>query len=72
MSDHWNSEAAILGAKIWARQMRHLYGCGNWEVDDAASPSQAVFDLVVRKVSQKLIEAGLNQHGKLMDSKSQT
>ncbi len=70
MSDHWNTDAAILGAKIWARQMRHLYGCGNWAIDDAVSPSQAVFDLVVRKVSQKLIEAGLNQHGKLMDSKS--
>ncbi|MEM7194167.1 MAG: hydantoinase/oxoprolinase family protein [Pseudomonadota bacterium] len=71
MSDHWNSEAAELAAKIWARQMRHLYGCGDWPSDDAVSPSQQVFDLVTREISQKLIEAGLNQHGKLIDSRSQ-
>ena len=71
MSNHWSTEAAVLGAKIWARQMRHLYGCGNWEADDAVAPSQDVFDLVTREISQKLIEAGLNQHGKLVDSRSQ-
>ncbi len=71
MSDHWNSQAAEHGAIIWGRQMRHLYGCGNWKVGDAIAPSQAVFDLVTRDISQKLIEAGLNQHGKLVDSQSQ-
>lgn len=70
MSDHWNVEAAELGAKIWGRQMRHLYGCGNWEIGDPVSPSQQVFELVTHKISQKLIEAGLNQHGKLSDSHS--
>lgn len=71
MSDHWNIQAAQLGAKIWARQMRHLYGCGNWEIGDAIAPCQQVFDLVIRNISQKLIDAGLNQHGKLADSQSQ-
>ena len=71
MSDHWDTSAAQLGAKIWGRQMRHLYGCGNWEIGDAVSPSQQVFELVTHKISQKLIEAGLNQHGKLADSHSQ-
>ena len=70
MSDHWDKHAAELGAKIWARQMRHLYGCGNWEVGDAVSPCKEVFQLVTNKISQKLIEAGLNQHGKLNDSQS--
>ncbi len=71
MSDHWNSEAAQLGAKIWARQMRHLYGYGSWQDGDAVSPCQEVFHLVTSKISQKLIEAGLNQHGKLAESQSQ-
>ena len=71
MSDHWNSQAAELGAKIWGRQMRHLYGCGNWKVGDAVAPCKEVFQLVTTKISQKLIEAGLNQHGKLSDSQSQ-
>lgn len=71
MSKHWNIQAAELGAKIWARQMRHLYGCGNWEVGDALAPCKQVFDLVTQDISQKLIEAGLNQHGKLADSQSQ-
>lgn len=70
MSDHWDRNAAELGAKIWGRQMRHLYGCGTWQVGDPKAPSQQVFDLVVHQISQKLIEAGLNQHGKLVDSRS--
>jgi N-methylhydantoinase A/oxoprolinase/acetone carboxylase beta subunit len=70
MSDHWDRHAAEIGAKIWARQMRHLYGCGSWEIGDAIAPSEQVFELVTQQISQKLIEAGLNQHGKLVDSKS--
>lgn len=67
MSDHWNTEAAVLGAKIWARQMRHLYGFGKWPADDAVSPSRQVFDMVTHKISQKLIEAGLHQLDKLTE-----
>lgn len=70
MSAHWDSHAAQLGAKIWARQMRHLYGCGDWPAGDAVPPCREVFTLVVREISRKLIEAGLNQHGKLDDSTS--
>ena len=70
MSSHWDSRAAELGANIWARQMRHLYGCGTWELGDPVPPCRQVFDLVVREISQKLIEAGLNQHGKLLNSRS--
>ena len=40
------------------------------KIGNAEEPSQQVFDLVVHEISQKLIEAGLNQHGKLIDSKS--
>ncbi|MGB1110604.1 MAG: hydantoinase/oxoprolinase family protein, partial [Gammaproteobacteria bacterium] len=65
MSDHWSREAAELGAKIWARQMRRLYGCGNWQEGDAAAPSREVFDLATEGISRKIIEAGLNQQGKL-------
>ena len=70
MSRHWNAQAAQLAAKIWARQMRHLYGCGDWPADDATLPCRRVFDLVVREISGKLIEAGLNRHGKLVDSRA--
>ena len=71
MSTHWDAYAAELGAKLFARQMRHLYGCGNWEIGDAIAPCKQVFEMVTRGISQKLIEAGLNQHGKLVDSRSQ-
>ena len=71
MSTHWNTQAAELGAEIWARQMRHLYGCGTWKSGDTHAPCQQVFDLVVHNISQKLIEAGLNSHGKLTDSTAQ-
>ncbi len=70
MSQHWNNEAAAIGAKIWARQMRHLYGFGNWKDDDPVSPSQQIFDTVTQKISQKLIEAGLHQLEKLSEAQT--
>lgn len=71
LSDHWSNEGAQLGAQLWARQMRNLYGCGNWELGDAIAPSQTVFDMVSHGISQKLIEAGLNQQGKLEEFQAQ-
>jgi N-methylhydantoinase A/oxoprolinase/acetone carboxylase beta subunit len=63
LSDHWSQDAAVFGARIWARQMRHLYGLGTWTLGDAVAPSRQVVDLVIATISQKLIEAGLNDAG---------
>ncbi|MGI9310698.1 MAG: hydantoinase/oxoprolinase family protein [bacterium] len=68
LSDHWDAHAATLAARIWARQMRRLYGCGDWAEGDAVAPCRQVFALVVREISRTLIEAGLHQHDKLRDS----
>ncbi|MGR3913585.1 MAG: hydantoinase/oxoprolinase family protein [Gammaproteobacteria bacterium] len=68
MSAHWNARGAQLGAEIWARQMRHLYGCGNWPAGDAQAPCRDVFALVAGEISRKLIEAALNRHGVLGDA----
>jgi len=69
-ANHWNKEAAALGAQLWARQMRYLYGCGDWSLDDPIGPSEAVFDLVISQISRKIIEAGLNQHKLLNEAQS--
>ncbi|MGR3983950.1 MAG: hydantoinase/oxoprolinase family protein [Gammaproteobacteria bacterium] len=68
LSAHWDVRGAQLGAEIWARQMRHLYGCGGWPAGDAEAPCREVFALVAREVSNKLIEAALNRHGMLGDA----
>ena len=60
MSSHWSTPAAIFGARIWARQMRHLYGLGKWVLGDAEAPARQVVDKVIDTICQKLIEAGLN------------
>ena len=65
LSSHWSVDAAIFGARIWARQMRHLYGLGTWVLGDALAPSQQVVDKVVDTICQKLIEAGLNDVGQM-------
>ena len=65
MSSHWNREAAIFGARVWARQMRHLYGLGNWVQGDAEAPARQVVAKVVDTICQKLIEAGLNDSGQM-------
>ena len=67
LSKHWNQDAAGLGARLWARQMRYLYGCGNWEIGDEVAPSQQVFDLVVSKICEQIIDACLHQQVDLND-----
>ena len=68
MSNHWNRDAAVLGAIIWARQMRHMYGLGTWVLGDAEGPARQVVDLVTDMICQKLIEAGLNDAGEMNES----
>jgi N-methylhydantoinase A/oxoprolinase/acetone carboxylase beta subunit len=62
---HWSREGAVLAARIWARQMRHLYGLGKWALGDEFGPSQQVMDQVIDGIAQKLIEAGLNDAGQM-------
>ena len=69
-SNHLSSEAAILAAKIWSRQMSSLYGLRAWKKDDAIEPSQQVYDLVISKISATLIEASLNQLGVLAQAQA--
>ncbi|MEE9334566.1 MAG: hydantoinase/oxoprolinase family protein [Granulosicoccaceae bacterium] len=67
LSKHWNKDAAVLGARLWARQMRYLYGCGTWEIGDEFAPSQQVFDMVVSKICEQIIDACLHQQFNLND-----
>ncbi len=60
LSTHWSRDAAVFGARVWARQMRHLYGLGTWLQGDAEGPARQVVDKVIDTICQKLIEAGLN------------
>ncbi|MEH6825729.1 MAG: hydantoinase/oxoprolinase family protein [Motiliproteus sp.] len=71
LSDHWCKATAELAAKVWASQIRNLYGLGNWALGDAIGPCQQVYDLVTSKISHTLIEAGLHQAGKLNEARAQ-
>jgi N-methylhydantoinase A/oxoprolinase/acetone carboxylase beta subunit len=68
MSGHWNTEAAVCAARIWARQMRHMYGLGKWPLGDAVAPARDVVAKVTDTICQKLIEAGLNDAGQMNES----
>jgi N-methylhydantoinase A/oxoprolinase/acetone carboxylase beta subunit len=67
LSSHWSREAAELGAIVWARQMRHLYGCGQWVLGDAVAPCAQIMATVVEAIRVKLIEAGLNDADRLQN-----
>lgn len=62
-TDHWCEEGAGYAARIWAKQMRHLYGFGKWKKDDAIGPSESVMEMVAVKITQVLLRSGLNQLG---------
>jgi len=68
LSGYWSVDAATFGARIWARQMRHLYGLGTWAMGDAIAPSRDVVAKVMATISQKLIEAGLNDAGQMNEA----
>ena len=68
MSTHWSQEAALCAARIWARQMRHLYGLGKWPLGDAHAPSRDVVAKVTETICNKLIEAGLNDAGQMNEN----
>jgi N-methylhydantoinase A/oxoprolinase/acetone carboxylase beta subunit len=68
MSNHWSAPAAVFAARIWARQMRHMYGLGKWKQGDEMGPAQDVVAKVVDTICQKLIEAGLNDAGQMNES----
>ncbi len=70
ISEHWNRDAATIAARIWSRQMRYLYGCGDWKLGDATAPSESVFDLVTHELARRLLEAGLNHRGLLSEAKA--
>lgn len=70
MAAHWNKGAATMGARIWARQMRYMYGLGTWTLGDAVAPSAQVVDLVLSTICQKLIEAGLNDAGQMNEDRA--
>jgi N-methylhydantoinase A/oxoprolinase/acetone carboxylase beta subunit len=70
MATHWNQTAATLAARIWARQMRYMYGLGTWTLGDAVAPSRQVVDLVLSTICQKLIEAGLNDAGQMNEDRA--
>ena len=60
---HWSRPAAELAAKIWARQMRRIYGYSQWSDDDAIEPSREVVEKVIESITRKLLEAGLHRQG---------
>jgi N-methylhydantoinase A/oxoprolinase/acetone carboxylase beta subunit len=70
MATHWSQTAATLGARVWARQMRYMYGLGTWTLGDAVGPSRQVVDLVLSTICQKLIEAGLNDAGQMNEDRA--
>lgn len=59
LTDHWSTAAARLAATTWARQMRQVYGWGDFESHDPVGPSQAVHEKLIAIIMQTLIRACL-------------
>ncbi|MCX8520809.1 MAG: hypothetical protein ORN28_04650, partial [Rhodoferax sp.] len=72
LAGHWSKPAAVLAARIWARQMRYMYGLGTWTLGDEVGPSRQVVEHVIATICQKLIEAGLNDAGHFHEERAST
>lgn len=62
-TDHWSKDTAELAAKIWAKQMRQVYGWGTYQPGDAKAPSRLVHEMVIRRVMNNLVRACLSVEG---------
>lgn len=60
LNNHWNREAAELSARLWMRQMRYLYGYGQWDAEDVNAACQQVYQLVHTQIRQLLVAVGMN------------
>ncbi|MGA8259492.1 MAG: hydantoinase/oxoprolinase family protein [Arenicellales bacterium] len=58
-SNHWSQPAAEAAARIWAAQMKRVYGYGRWDMDDIEAACREVFDKLTLTICGKLIEAAL-------------
>ena len=59
-TDHWSKNGAELAAKIWAKQMRYVYGWGTFQPGDAKTPSQVVHEMVTRQIVNNLVSVCLS------------
>lgn len=58
-SSHWSRPAAEAGARIWAAQMKHIYGYGRWPMHDIEAACREILDRLTLTICTKLIEAAL-------------
>lgn len=56
---HWSRPAAEAAAVIWAKQMRQIYGWGQFEENDAQGPSRAIEHHMVSRIRATLVSACL-------------
>ena len=61
ISNHWNADAARMAAGIWAYQMRHRYGLGNWKVGDIETPCHDVMRRLNEILSEALVRTGVRE-----------
>ena len=59
IADHWSTEAAQLATVIWARQMRHVYGWGNFDPEDTVTASRRVHKKVISIICRTILRACL-------------
>ncbi len=56
---HWSKPAAEAGAIIWAKQMRQIYGWGQFEENDPTGPSREIENHMASRICATLVSACL-------------
>lgn len=60
---HWSTEGAKIAGEIWLRQMRRVYGLGQWESGDVERAAADILDKVVSDIAETLVKVGLDTGG---------
>ena len=71
-TNHWSKDTADIAAKLWIKQMRHVYGWGNFDPSDTKKASHLIHQAVVQNIIQTLIRASLTTDGQYWSSTEMT
>ena len=68
-SNHWSTQASKISAVIWAKQMRQIYGWGQFTEEDPVGPSEAIEAHVIKAICSTLVSACLATDPNATDEK---
>ena len=58
-TNHWSTETAHIGAKLWGKQMRQIYGWGAFDFNNPKEIAQLIHAKMIKQIIEALIQSSI-------------